>query len=246
MLTPYFESEGVRLFHGDSREIVPMLEAATIDLILTDPPYGVSQSGVVHNGRPGRGRRSFDFFPNDSSAESCDLACRVLRLAESLLKPDASGYAWCGHRQFSELTIDLEGRGWTTRFLVWSKSCPAPPPPGSGWPSAAELCLYWFRPGRRWNHTGDRPPPGNVIAADSYRHGKPGKVSHPTQKPFECVTPLIAASSLPGDTILDPFAGSGTTLVAAKQAGCKAIGVEREERYCEIICKRLEQGVFSW
>jgi len=69
----------------------------------------------------------------------------------------------------------------------------------------------------------------------------PDKLRHPNEKPTGAIIPLIRAH--PGDLVLDPFMGSGTTLVAAKLEGRKAIGIEIEEKYCEIAAKRLAQGV---
>jgi DNA modification methylase len=74
----------------------------------------------------------------------------------------------------------------------------------------------------------------------------PGKNGHPTQMNPLLVSEPIRCSTNEGDTILDPFMGSGTTLVAAKLEGRKAIGIELEEKYCEIAAKRLAQGVFSF
>ena len=82
--------------------------------------------------------------------------------------------------------------------------------------------------------------------ADSYRHGVPGKVDHPTQKPLLVISPLIIASSKTNDIILDPFMGSGATLRAAKDLGRRAIGIEIEEKYCEIAARRLDQEVFDF
>ena len=243
-LMPYYDHAGITIYNADCRDVLPCLPK--VDLVLTDPPYGISMVGIAHEGPTGKGTRNFDFFPNDSAAESCSLALEVASMTDALLGDAGSGYMWCGHRQFAELTVARELAGWKTRFLVWVKSCPAPPPPGSGWPSGAELCVYWFRPGRRWMHDGKTAPRSNVIVADSYRFGQPGKVNHPTQKPPAVIAPLVRASSSPSDMILDPFMGSGTTLVAAKQLGRRAIGIEIEERYCEIAAKRLSQEVFDW
>jgi site-specific DNA-methyltransferase (adenine-specific) len=244
-VTPFYEQDGIVIFHGDCRDVLPELAAGSVDLVVTDPPYGVSQPGVGHWG-PSNGTRNFDFFPNDDLATSVAVASAAADLCFRVLADDASVYWWAGHRQFAVLSGIYEQREWKTRFLVWSKECPCPPPPGSGWPSAAELCLYAWRHGRTWTHDGKNFPRSNVLVADSYRFGQPGKVDHPTQKPLQVVAPLINASSRPGDTVLDPFMGSGTTLRAAKDLGRKAIGIEICERYCEIAAKRLAQGVLQF
>jgi site-specific DNA-methyltransferase (adenine-specific) len=244
-LKPYYSDAYCTLFLGDCRDVLPQLAPGSVDLVLTDPPYGVSLPGVGHWG-PSNGTRNFDFFPNDDLATSVALACEAAELCFPLLTPDASAYWWAGHRQFAVLSGLYEQRDWNTRFLVWSKECRCPPPPGAGWPSAAELCLYAWRHGRKWTHDGKNFPRSNVIVADSYRYGQPGKVAHPTQKPLEVVMPLIRASTLEGDTVLDCFSGSGTTLVAAKEMARRCVGVEIEESYCEITAKRLEQGVLEF
>jgi site-specific DNA-methyltransferase (adenine-specific) len=85
-----------------------------------------------------------------------------------------------------------------------------------------------------------------VFIADSYRHGVPGKNGHPTQKPFAVINPLILASCPTRGIVLDPFMGSGTTLESARKLARKAIGIEIEEKYCEIAAKRLSQEVISF
>ncbi len=242
-MRPHYERGGVKLFNCDCLEWLPTLEAGSVDLVVTDPQYGVSMPGVCHTKGGRKGSRNFDFFHNDTYAEASKLAKSAIALAEPLLAKHGSGYAWVSHRLFAALTIDIETRGWTTRFLTWEKLHPCPPPPGSGWPSAVELCLYWFRSGRRWAHDGRNYPRSNGIRADSYRYGQLGKVDHPTQKPLECVTPLILASSLPGDLVLDCFLGSGTTGVACVRLGCRFLGCEIDRRYFDIACKRIDAAI---
>jgi DNA modification methylase len=127
--------------------------------------------------------------------------------------------------------------------MVWSKKHPVPAAPGAGWPSAAELCVYAYRPGRRWAWKGSCPIPSNVIVADTFRYGQPGKTEHPTQKPEAVVDPLIRASSLPRDAILDCFMGSGTTGVAAIKLGRRFTGIEIDPGYFEIACRRIEAAL---
>lgn len=239
-MKPYYERDGITIFHGDCREILPHVKA---DCVVTDPPYGLSGGGT-HVGQIGRGRRSLDFFKNDSLEEG--MAHVETLLAAAHHSGALSLYAWLGHQQFSKATLAFESDGWSTRFLVWSRLCPVPPPPGAGWPSGASLCLYAYKPGRTWTPTPKETPRSNVIVADAYRHGAPEKNGHPTQMRPVLVREPIRCSSRPGDTILDPFMGSGTTLVAAKLEGRRAIGIEIEERYCEIAAKRLAQGVLPF
>jgi site-specific DNA-methyltransferase (adenine-specific) len=247
MPRPYYDRDGITLYHGDCRDVLPGLEAGSFGLCVTDPQYGISVAGSFHQ-KPGReGRRRLDFFAGDDDRAATEsLAVESVGLVASLLSGRGSLYVFVGHRQFGPVVEAAERLGFETRFLVWSKMHPPPQPPGAGWPSAAELCVFAYRPGRTWNLKGRRTPRSNVIVADSYRHGQPGKVDHPTQKPMTVVAPLIIASARVGDAVLDPFSGSGTTLVAAKANGCKAVGVELEERYCEIAAKRLEQGVLAF
>lgn len=201
----------------------------SVDLVVTDPPYAVSNEGMWHYGRPGKGKRRFEFFDGDADHESMvglvvDAAAASLRV----MKPHASAYWWCGHREFGPLVALFEEAGLNTRFLVWRKAAPSPPPPGSGWPSGAELCVYAFPKGRTWNHDGYNPPPNNVITCDSFRHGQPGKVAHPTQKPLALVEPLLLASSNPGDLVVDMFCGSGSVGVGCKRLGRLFLGWDKD------------------
>jgi site-specific DNA-methyltransferase (adenine-specific) len=239
MIEPYYQDDSCTIYHGDCREILPGL--GPVDLVLTDPPYAISVSGSeirsqTPSGGP-NGRRRLDFFSGDSDwLEMRKLVVGGIELAATLAP---SIYVWCGHRSFGDIVDLLEDYGFSTRFLVWKKLSAAPAPPGSGWASAAELCVYGYRSGRTWNPA-HRP---NVLEAQTMRPGQPNKTGHPTQKPRGVIDPLIEASSSVTQTILDPFMGSGTTLRAAKDLGRKAIGIEIEERYCEIAAKRLSQEV---
>jgi site-specific DNA-methyltransferase (adenine-specific) len=112
---------------------------------------------------------------------------------------------------------------------------------GNWWPSGFELAMYGYR-GSPW--FGDtNPKRSNVFISDSYRYGQPGKEDHPTQKPLGLIRRIVESILPPGGVCIDPFMGSGTTLRAAKDLGRKAIGIEIEERYCEIAAKRMSQEV---
>lgn len=238
-MTPYYDDGTCVIYHGDCLDVLPTL--APVEMVMSDSPYSLSVA-ADHTNRRGKGTRTLNFFKGDTDWDVMTRAVVDRVLLASMLTRTV--YAWCGHRQFGPIVHALEGAGWRTRFLIWQKECPVPAPPGVGWDSAAELCIYAFRDGRKWiPPTGTKCP--NVISADSYRHGQPGKVDHPTQKPVITASVPIQFSTEPGDVVLDPFMGSGTTLRAAKDLGRKAIGIEIEERYCEIAACRLGQEVLA-
>jgi DNA modification methylase len=119
---------------------------------------------------------------------------------------------------------------------VW---CPAAASP-SPWGFQTSQPIYYYGPDPFLADSKGNRANGFV------QRGRAESVDHPCPKPVEWMTWAIERTSRPGETILDPFAGSGTTLAAAKQLGRKAIGIEIEERYCEIAAKRLAQGVLDF
>jgi len=236
MVTPYYQHAGMTIYHGDCRDILPSLQP--VELVLTDPPYSISITGAKHIGPTGKGVRRLDFFACD--ADWAKMTATVVQAISAAALLVRSLYVWLGHRQIGAVVDALEMLGFSTRFLVWSKLVVCPAAPG------AELCVYGYKPGRTWTPSPATNPVSNVIVADNYRHGQPGKLPHPTQKPLSLFNKLVTVSSNEGDTVLDPFMGSGTALRAAKDLGRKAIGIEIEEKYCEIAAKRLSQEVFDY
>lgn len=228
------------LILGDCLEILPTLNK--VDAVITDPPYSISLPGSSGSfTRINRkGTRSLSFFAGDTDWPAMTASVVERIMAAAALSP-LSLYCWCGHRQFGPLTEALEAAGYSTRFLVWKKTCPAPAPPRSGWQSGAELCIYAYKSGRFFADV----QINNVIESDSFRFGQPGKVDHPTQKPVATIAPLITTSARPADTILDPFMGSGTTGVACAKLGRKFIGIEIEPKYFDIACRRIEEAYRS-
>ena len=224
------------LYLGDCRDILPTL--GKVDAVIGDPPYSVSVAGSKVVGTPGKGVRSLDFFEGDTDWR-----------AMTALVADAFGFAiaskprtvvaWCGHRQIGPLTELLENNGYSTRLLFWRKRCPPPSPPGAGFSQSVEQAVYGYLPGRVWN---GGQYDFNCFEADSYRFGQPGKVDHPTQKPLSLMKWNVDRLTDRNQTILDPFMGSGTTGVAAVQMGRKFIGIEREEKYFSIACRRIEDA----
>lgn len=208
-MTPYYEEPGIQIFHGDCREILPHLEQ--VDLVLTDPPYGIAHPTDYKTG--GRG----DLAP-----------CRDYPSVHDDDRPfdpstwiDKPCCLW-GANYFADKLPPSSG------WLVWDKQRPDDLDQ-----STCELAWTNFIKGVRrfkWLWHG-------MIRADF------DKLVHPTQKPVALFKWILGLKWTPQGVILDPFMGSGTTLRAAKDLGRKAIGIEIEEKYCEIAVKRLRQEV---
>lgn len=202
-MQPYYEQDGITIYHGDCREILPYLDP--VDLVLTDPPFGignfVQQTGNV------RGER---VTWNDSTPDRAVFA----RLREM----SAHRIIW-GANYFN----CFEGSG----ALVWVKNQPMPDF------SQAEIAS------KSWGSK------VGLLSLTWTNYVNTKTTNHPCERPVRLYVWCI--EQVPGNpqTILDPFMGSGTTLRAAKDLGRKAIGIEIEERYCEIAAKRLAQGVLD-
>lgn len=223
------------LYLGDCRDILPTLDK--VDAVVTDPPYSISVAGSTQVRKDGS--RRLDFFAGDDDWQAMTaLVLDVWQQCLRLIPASGSAYAYCGHRQFGQIVDAAEAMGFQTRFIVWTKPCPPPAMKGNGYRAAAELCVYAYGAGRTFE--GVQVP--SVIVADTFRHGQPGKVDHPTQKPVGTIHPLVENSTRLGDLVLDPFMGSGTTGVVCAGLGRSFIGIEREATYFDIACRRIEEA----
>ncbi len=197
--TPYYDDgQGIVIYHGDCRDILPRL--GPVDLVLTDPPYGLGE--IMQGGTWGAAEKYADFRRWD-----------IAPSYELLLDLTFNNFAiiWGGNYFY------LPGaRCW----LVWDKR--------NAVPTMADCELAWTNL--------DKPTKRFSWGVGVHNYG------HPTEKPLELMTWCITQVPDAG-TILDPFMGSGTTLRAAKDLGRKCIGIEIEEKYCEIAVRRLAQEV---
>jgi site-specific DNA-methyltransferase (adenine-specific) len=222
-VTPYYEADGITIYHGDCRDILPTLKP--VDLVVTDPPYNVVN-------RADQGLRSLTRGTADSTLVDCEWLGATLA-AQTV----GSVYVWCASEQLSTLRCALVDAGMSTRTCVWHKTNPSPMNGEVMWLSALEVCVFARHP--KATFTLHCQPPIWTGPTEP-------RTDHPTAKPEWLFKRLILASSKPGDVVLDSYMGSGTSLVTAKLLGRRAIGVELEERYCEIAAKRLAQGVLDF
>lgn len=217
-MKPYYQDSQITLYHGDCLQIVEWLSA---DVLVTDPPYGVAwKSGAFSNAKVA----VEETINNDDSPVVRDAA---LELWGS--KPALVFGSWRVPRP----------RGVNNR-LIWHKASNIPGMRTQAWFSADEE-IYQLGTG-----FGGKPEQ-NVLVTHDRRdgaHGEVARLGHPTPKPVGLMERLIA--KCPEGVIADPFAGAGATLLAARNLGRQAIGVEMEERYCETIAKRLSQMTFDF
>lgn len=241
MLRPYYEDDAVTLYHGDCLVVLPLLP--DVDHAITDPPY----SDHVH----GKSRAGGRDLTADGHAASFN---RAKELGFSAMTPDvmeavANAFSRLCRRWvlvFSDAELTEAWRASLTatrlehcRTGAWVKLNATPQFTGDRPGVGYEAITIAHQPGRkRWNGGGSQAVWTHAIEMN---RGGANPRLHTTQKPLPLMTELVRDFTDEGETILDPFAGSGTTLVAAKLNGRKAIGIEREEKYCAIAAKRLRE-----
>jgi site-specific DNA-methyltransferase (adenine-specific) len=206
------------LYLGDCMDILPTLDK--VDAVITDPPYGEVN-------RKNSGLRNLD----RGVADIADFD--LVELALLLSKHGSSVYVWCGIEQVSQLKASMAEIGMSTRLCIWEKTNPSPMNGQHLWLSSIETCVFGKEAGATFNEH---------CASPVFRLPTEPKEYHPTAKPIALMERLIRASTNEGMTVIDPFMGSGTTGVAAIQMGRKFIGIEREPKYFDIACKRIEQA----
>lgn len=219
------------IYHGDCRDVLPTL--AKVDLLVTDPPYGIdyqSNKGNSHHGNP-------KLIGDDGTFDVGE----CIRLALERLHTGRHFYVF-GPLDCSMFTAH-------TADLVWDKDRVGMGNLRDPWAPSHERITFgvWGDRKSHQNYGGltARLRRSSVIRVTNDNIGD-GATHHPTAKPVLLMRHLIESSSNFGETVLDPFMGAGSTLIAARIEGRKAIGVEIEERYCETAAKRLAQGVLTF
>lgn len=241
-MKPYYTDDDVTLYLGDMRQVLPTLEVAA-DCVVTDPPYGETSL-------------SWDRWPDG--------------WPDAILEATSSMWCFGSMRMFLERALQF-GAWKLSQDVVWEKQNGSGFA-ADRFKRVHEHALHWYRggwnqiqhavpmvPGKS-RESGLRrtaqPVHARDIGSHGYRYGDTrlmrsviraksmhGKATHPTEKPTGILVPLIEYACPPGGLILDPFAGSGSTAVAARLTGRHAVLIEADERYCEAIANRLAQGV---
>jgi site-specific DNA-methyltransferase (adenine-specific) len=212
-MKPYYEHAGITIYHGDSLDVLPSVTVASGDSVITDPPFNAGKD-----------------FANDAlSALDFRAFCNRFALALHHISPE-NVLVEVGK---GDDTMRGElARYFDYRYAMCLNYTNAMRNGAVGYANFG-LVLWFSRNGKCHTRYKDR--------LDSALHSTKGEFEHPSPKEPTHYRHLCRMFTAASGTVIDPFAGSGTTLLAAKAEGRRAIGIEIEERYCEIAAKRLAQ-----
>ena len=253
-MTPYYQDSAVTIYYGDAREVLSSWPEKSVDMYFADPPYGHNNNNgdLISRREAALGRGDYqperDNRPiaNDSALMADGLIQWFFNTAAMTLIPGGVCCCCCGggggpDPQFARWSLYMNGVLDFKQMVVWDKG-----PMGMGWHyrRSYETVLVAQKHGAACKWYDETNKIENII-----RHIPkiiPQADDHPTPKPVELTEWFIRLHTQIGETIVDPFCGYGTTLRAAKDLGRKAIGIEIEEKYCEIAAKRMSQEVLDF
>ena len=244
---PYYADDLVTLYHGDCLEV----DLPRVDLIVTDPPYGETSLGWD---------RWPDGWPSVAAKYSDAMWCfgsmrmfldRRDEFADWKFSQDVvwrknmgSGPVVDRFRRIHEFALHWYRGSWTDATHDTPRTEWHGPRRQATQEAGSVVSKHRNQTASRnlkWTDDGTRVQESVIDVRSMHR-----RAVHPTEKPIGIVDPLIRYGCPPGGSVLDLFAGSGTTLVAAKAAGRNAVGVEADEKYCEIAARRLSQEVLDF
>ncbi len=226
-MKPYYEKNGQTIFHGDCLKIMKQFSDKSFDLCLTDPPYGISQKSGGFRGK----ELDFGKWDKFTKKQLKNLLRQIIRVIRGTI------FMFCSAEQLSFLLTELKKKDFLTRQLIWYKPTAFSMNADKMYMWATENIIWAKKRKAKFNPRLKR----NLFVCNSESNQR----WHKTQKPIKLIKEFILDATDENDTILDPFMGSGTTLVAARQLGRKAVGIEINQKYCEIAKQRLRQETLN-
>lgn len=245
-MTPYFSEDGITIYHADCREVLPEIEDAAV--CVTSPPYNQGGKNLGYQPKSTVGQSLYgQYRDNLSKSEYSKFISEVLALCI-----EKSVYVFW-NMQFLNSTraaigyILFNHHKCLKDVFIWKKqavaqiSCDKAPRMATGF----EPVFIFGQDNSRIFRDANFPENGYVPNIQEWFKSESFAEHHATF-PLELPTYFIKNFSRRGDLIIDPFSGTGTTILAARELGCRAIGIEIEERYCEIAARRLSQKVLPF
>ena len=229
----------IELLHGDARELAAQVDQP-IHCIITDPPYGVGhQSGFAQTED---GKKLTRKIANDEDpAVALELFYDVMTPLAARLTPNADLYiftSWKVYPAWVEAVSLLDPAINVANTLVWDKGWPGLGDLVHNWALSFELIIYAKK--------GSRKIKNRRSSVLTYDRMATNKHIHPTEKPVELLMALLEQSTEPGDLVVDPFAGSGSTLAACERMGRRALGFEIDDEHYRRASERLSQPTFNF
>ena len=244
------------ILDGDCIEMMNGLPEASVDLIFADPPYNLQLKGELHRPDNSRVDAVDDAWDQFSSFKAYDDFTRAwLKAARRILKPDGAIWVIGSYHNIFRVGAALQDAGfWILNDVVWRKSNPMPNFRGKRFTNAHET-MIWAGKSEDSKYTFNYEAlkalnEGIQMRADwvlpicighERLKDEKGEKAHPTQKPESLLHRVLVGSTNPGDVVLDPFFGTGTTGAVAKMLGRDFIGIEREEAYRKVARKRIDK-----
>jgi site-specific DNA-methyltransferase (adenine-specific) len=240
---------GAIVYRTDCMELMSLMPAASVDVIFADPPYRLSGGGVtVKGGRLGPVAKG-EWDRPMGWKKDYEFNVRWLKAARRLLKPDGTLWVTGTHHIIFSIGFALQSLDYRIiNSVVWQKPDPPPNALHTAFTHAHET-LLWASKGRGARHTFNydlinSPNPHTQMSSVWRIPAVPRREKlhgyHPTQKPLRLVRRALLASTAEGDLVFDPFCGSGTTAVAAKELGRFFVGAELEREFCELAGRRIK------
>lgn len=238
-MKPYYEADGITIYHGDALEVLGAIEHP-VDAVLTDPPYASGTRKEAQKDNSGAMLRGERFASRPIDLDQMTTTGFVWLMRQTALRsypllPDGGSFlSFIDWRQWPNLVGALETCNYRVQqMVVWDKGSIGM---GNGFRGQHELICHASKGVPTVLDRGV----GNVL-----RYPRQEPIDHPSPKPQALMGRLLDVVTAPGDLVLDPFMGSGTTLRAAKDHGRRCIGIESVEAHCETAAKRLAQGVLD-
>lgn len=217
-------TEDIKLIKGDCLIEMKNIPDKSVDLIVTDPPYGM-------NFQSHRRKEVYDKIANDVNL---DWIYNFYNQCFKVMKDDTAIYSFCSWHKIDEFKAEFEKHFTLKNILVWVKNNHGSGDLKASYAPKYEFILYGNK-GRRCFE--------DKRHEDVLNFNKTRNTYHPTEKPTDLIEFLIKNSSKEGDVVLDSFMGSGTTAVACINTNRKFIGIELDENYYNIACKRVEEAM---
>ena len=225
------------LQHGDSLELLAEVPDGSVDLLLTDPPYNLSPYSTGNIRLGWRKEINNDLASWDKSPFRPGEWVEPFR---RVLNPSGNLFLFTSYNLLGEWHRLLDPLFDTFQFLVWHKINPVPKVRRAGFLNSCELVVCCWNRGHKWNFLGQKRMHNFIESPLCMGKERVKEPFHPTQKPLKVLCHLVEISTDPGDLVLDPFMGVGSTGVAALSLGRRFTGMELDQRYFDAAQRRIE------